>query len=202
MIQSKLIRRQGVRGFTLVELMIVVAIVGVLAALAIYGVRKYMASAKSAEARSALGQISKAARISFDRENSDSTLITAGEAGGELRNQLCTSAANSVPANIGLVKGTKYQSKTDDWADGSATKGWQCLKFSMSGPQYYMYNYELSDDAAPGAVGTKYTATAQGDLDGDGNPSTFTIEGEIISGADGNIDLRVSPSIGETDPDE
>ena len=47
------------RGFTLIELMIVVAIVGVLASLAIYGVRGYMAHAKTTEARNSLGEISK-----------------------------------------------------------------------------------------------------------------------------------------------
>jgi type IV pilus assembly protein PilA len=50
-------RRELSSGFTLVELMIVVAIVGVLATLATYGVRKYVAEAKKAEASSMLVQI-------------------------------------------------------------------------------------------------------------------------------------------------
>jgi type IV pilus assembly protein PilA len=54
------------RGFTLMELMVVVAIMGVLAALATYGVRKYTLSAKKAEAVSMLTQIRSAEEAYLD----------------------------------------------------------------------------------------------------------------------------------------
>ena len=63
LIQDKLNKLRNKRGFTLVELMIVVAIIGVLSALAIYGVRKYLTNAKTAEGRMGLGRIAKDAQV-------------------------------------------------------------------------------------------------------------------------------------------
>ena len=69
-------RIKGQRGFTLIELMIVVAIIGILAAIAIPNFLTYSAKAKQSEAKVGLGGIFTTAVSYFGENNSFSTTPT------------------------------------------------------------------------------------------------------------------------------
>jgi len=173
------------RGFTLVELMIVVAIIGVLAALAIFGVRKYLAAAKTSEAKDSIGAITRAVLIVFDRERAVAESLAEGNSSVILVHILCDSAT---PVPAAVPPGNKYQPDSTpgtDFETGDGATGWICLNhYASINPIYYQYHY--NKDAGyvtpafgpiPGTPG--FEAAAVGDLDGDSQTSLFSRTGEV-----------------------
>lgn len=174
-------RKQGMSTGAIVGIVLavtIIPIIGIMAVLAIYGVRKYISNAKTAEARNALTQIAKHAVAAYESESEDG------------KRHLCASASEPVPADRSAIRGHSYRSSRADWErDAKRDAGFACLKFEMIAPQYFQYEYE--------ATATGFTARAHGDLNGDGLVSTFTISGQVVDGQ-----LRLAPSIAEIDPTE
>jgi type IV pilus assembly protein PilA len=154
-------RRSGGGGGAIVGIIIVVVVgifvvLPILAVLAIYGVRKYIANAKTAEARASVAQIGRLAAAAYERDG-----------------RLCASASDSVPQSV--IRGGKYQSTSADWeVDRARNAGFACLGFTMTMPQYYRYSYD--------ATGDSFTVTAKGDLNGDGVESSFQLDGRVQGG--------------------
>jgi hypothetical protein len=150
-----------------------IVLVGVMIVLAMAGMRKYVSASKNAEAVNGIGQIAMNATEAYDRETFGTSL--------GVTHVLCASASHPVPASIVMVRGTKYQSGPGEWSTDPPSQGFSCLKFEMDMPQYYQYDYRRTGGATGAALGDGFEAEAKGDLDGDGDTSSFKTTGSIVS---------------------
>jgi type IV pilus assembly protein PilA len=181
--------RRTFRGFTLVELMIVIAVVGVLSALGVAGASRYVATAKTVEARNTVGAIARAAASQYDLERFVGETLGAATLGTSTTHVLCQSA-EAVPDTVDKVRGKKYQPTKMpgvDFGVGSNLLGWHCLGFSISEAIHYQYDYNRGPPyvsvvaGAPDPGSNGFEAVAIGDLDGDGVESVFARNGIVAN---------------------
>lgn len=184
---------QNRKGFTLIELMIVVAIIGILAAVAIPGFMTYIKNSKTSEAKTNLDAIKKGAVAFFEIEHYGSDGMSATTKTYPVGGTVAAVGEQAGDGTIGIkFSPTKYDFKAYPWKQ---------LNFSISSPFYYYYNYDSTGVAAAttttddkgnkvdvAATQSRFEATASASLN-EKCDSIFALRGYSDGAASAVIDL-------------
>ena len=166
---------RGRRGFTLIELMIVVAIIGVLASLAIPALIQSIRRSKTSEATMNIRRIFDGAITAYQAD-------ATSRAGGVL--------AATFPGPVGATPGENVccangNMRCPAMATAFDHLTWHKLQFSIDDPHYYWYSFDSEGQGTTAA----FTVRANGNLDCDNVYSTFErigfvdLQGGVTGGA-------------------
>jgi prepilin-type N-terminal cleavage/methylation domain-containing protein len=175
----RLTRQRGA-GFTLVEVMIVVAILGVLAAIALPAFSRYVKKSRTAEAAGQLNKTWSGAVMYYEVDHADS--------GG-------TAIVKQFPGNgASAPQEATCCGQPADKCPGGATEYndpiWVSLHFNVRDPHSYRPTF-TSSGTGTSAI---FTVATYGDLDCDGILSTFQKVGGI-SPSSGDVQTTAAPYV-------
>jgi prepilin-type N-terminal cleavage/methylation domain-containing protein len=203
-------------GFTLIELMIVVAILGILATVAIPALQKYMRRAKTAEAKTQVAKLFDATSGYFKSEHGARGATAFLGDGGQVQDlalHRCPHPAGQpTGGEAGLTPDIGFNCNEGPGgrcipAAGGGASGyyeidlwnknavWNGLNFLQEQGHYFHYNFVAINEIT-GHGRCQFTAQAFGDLDDDGIFSTFERSGAAdIHGVNGAIGLYIANEV-------
>jgi len=158
------------RGFTLLELMIVVAIIGILASIAIPAFSRYIRKTKTSEAIGSLSRMWQGSLTYYSADHMTSVQSIAP------RQFPGPSAAEATPGGVfcGCLPATRCPGGDISWVTDPV---WQSLNYTISDPHYYVSNY-LSNGTGTDST---FTAAVFGDLDCDSTIASFIRAGNVFA---------------------